>query len=530
MGDFDSIDLKLAIKRTGWIYCTDLNAQSGDPGVSKIYQDTGNTVLQSVTSPSGNIRLMLRSSFPLVRVNGTPGELTRDVDQSHYAGTVDVTIASSGDVLIECLTPDGDAGATDTVVVTLDLPPTLLSLSFTGGYPGGQTELKAGDTYQITGTTDFNADAVEVQDYEAGTLEVLPFAVGTNFTVTMTIANRGTSAVARPARVRARSASTAAYGATRDTDELGGTTDGVDLVNLNNLYPTATIGTITYPASQGALKGSETASIVMTTANLDTIAFDSPNGDVSVTNPSTDETPKTVTRIAGSYNVSINNFRVTATRDANDAVTINQAVVRIANVAAVITVSPATARVRSGAGAGNDTVISIISNQQLFTAPTLDPAASRGTFQGGGFAGGPTTWTRTLRVTDAENPGTGAANAWLNLVAVNLANTTTTTITTGPTYVVGGFNSRTLNFAAFTANSTETVPLTTEAKLSAGSFSNGNPSVRQPFGTADTTDVGKEGWYAPTAASGVVNLHMLHSPTVAANSGGITLVTVQEAV
>ena len=72
------------------------------------------------------------------------------------------------------------------------------------------------------------------------------------------------------------------------------------------------------------------------------------------------------------------------------------------------------------------------------------------------------------------------------------------------------------------------MPLTTEGNLSVGAFSNGNPGVVQPFGTPDTTDIGKEGWCAPTAASGDVNIRMLHSPTVSANSGGLTLTLVEE--
>jgi hypothetical protein len=120
--------------------------------------------------------------------------------------------------------------------------------------------------------------------------------------------------------------------------------------------------------------------------------------------------------------------------------------------------------------------------------------------------------------------------AFAALVATGLAGLIQNTIGAGSAYTLGGFVARTLNFASFTADSTETVALADETKLVSGSFGNGNPGVRQPFGTADTTDAGKEGWFAPTAASGAVQIHMLHSPTVAANSVGVTLASVEEQI
>ena len=45
---------------------------------------------------------------------------------------------------------------------------------------------------------------------------------------------------------------------------------------------------------------------------------------------------------------------------------------------------------------------------------------------------------------------------------------------------------------------------------------------------ADTTDAGKEGWWAPNATSGVTTGRMLHINAVAANSVGLTLTLVEE--
>lgn len=522
--------------RTGWVYVTGLTIAGGQTISEEVYQDAGNTVLQSATVSDSAFSFDVRGSFPLVEVYDvtnqlvTATELTRNVDEGHYEGLVALTGIVSGDYTVRLIDSDGNSAAEDSIAITVDLPPVIQALSFGGGYPGSQTELKENDSFQVSGVTSKAIDLVEIQDYEAGQFASIGVAPTTNFSVALTVADRGNIAVARPARVRVRDAVTGAFSTLRDTNQGGGTVDGVDLIVLNNIVPNIAFGVITYPGSQLALKNSENATIGFSSADLDTVLFDSPNGDLSITNPTLDEATKTVTRIAGLYNISTNNLRATANRLANDATTVVQLIVNVAHVAPLITINPATARVRSGVSPGADTTITISADQQLLSAPSVDPAASRGIFQGGGFVGGPTNWTRALRVTDAENPTDDSVNAWLNLLATNLAGIVTSIITTGPTYIVGGFTPRTINYAAFTANSSESFPLTSEAKLQAGAFSNGNSAVVQPFGTADTTDVGKEGWCAPTAASGSVSMRMLHSPSVGANSGGLTLTLVEETV
>jgi hypothetical protein len=512
---------------TGWVRVADVTPQGGGDIVdNKVYQDTGNTILQSCRSSSLSVNVLVRSSFPKITIESTTVFLPIVADDGHYEGNVAVTLAAAGDITVTCTTPDDNTGAVDTFALTLAAPPALLTLSFTGNYPGSQTQVKAGDTFQVTGTTDKDIDAIQVLNQDAGTSQLIPVAVGQSFTASITIANRGTSTQALAAHIQARDATTGSLGPVRATDELGGTVDKVDLVNLNNLYPTNSIGSVSYPGIQQALKNTEQATIPVTAADYDSFVVDSPNGQLTIV----DDTPPslTVQRFTGNYNITVNNLRTTATRNANGAVTIDQDIVRIAHVAAVATASHPGSRVRSGPAPGNDTTVTLSFDQSMLGAPSMDPAAGRGTFTGP-FTGGGSSWSAALRVPDSENPATGASHAWLNLVATNLAGIVTNTITTGPTYVIGGFTTRTINFAPFTANSTETFPLTDESKLSAGVFSNGNPAVVQPFGTSDTTDVGKEGWCAPTAASGLtVKMRMLHSPTVAANSGGLTLTLVEE--
>jgi len=477
---------------SGWVYVADVVTQGSGTVTDKVWQDgPNNTILQSFTASDPALRFSIRASYPTVQVGGVPATLVRDGTGGHYVGDVDVTVAGDGDVVARVFNGDGVEGDTDTTSVTLDLPPTITALSFTGGYPGSQTELKAGDTFQLTGTCDKPADRVEVFDYEACANSVTVIPTGTTFTVTGTIADRGDTAVLRPARVRVRSASNGAYGPTRDTNQLGGTVDGTDLVNCNDLRPIVSIGAITYPGSQQALKGSETATVVNTAivGSYDTIIYDSPNTQLLISNATTFEDPKTVTRIDGDYNVTVANFRITANRAANDATTIDSEVVNIANVAVIVSVVPPAARLRSGGNDGTSAqnhTITVSGDQQLLNAPSLDPGAgSAGVFVGS-WSGGGTTWTRALQVHDDDDKGT---KSWQNLVATNLAGLVTNTISSGATYVLGGFVARSLTFGPFLQSTTLNVAVVTYTKLSAGVFTATDQPAQLNPTQGDTSDI-----------------------------------------
>ena len=527
------------LDRVGWTRVADVTNKAVSPAPTYL-DPPNNTILQTVSVTSNTFDVIIEAAYPTVEVNAVPALLP--LVGSIYRGAVSVTLAADGPVVVEAIDPDGNPGAQDTIQVTLDLPPNITVGLFTGGKPGSQTELKQGDSVLFDVTADKAFDQVVLLDDAGHANEAATIGVATGVgptQISITIADRGTTPQALGARLQVRDAVSAALSAVFDSESAGATED-VNVVTLNNLFPTLTLGTPTgFPGGQQALKGGESASVPVTAAtDADTIDWTSGPGHLSIVNPN--ETPafdasKSVSRIAGSYNVDgdggVSNLTGTANRAANDSTTVENAIVNIANVATTVTVSEATSRVRSGVAPGNDTTITISADQELIGAPSLDPTVGRGTFQGGGFSGGPKTWTRALRVPDSENPATGAPFNWLNLSATNLASIPTTVIAGDDTYTIGGFTPRTINFTAFNPLSAENFPLTTEAKLAAGAFSNGNTAAVQPFGTSDTTDVGKEGWCAPTAASGTsVQMRMLHSPSVAANSGGLTLTLVEETV
>lgn len=465
---------------SGWICITDINVPGGVAD-SKTYQDEAETVLQSCRVSDLDVEVSLKASYPVVEINGSFYQLAPALDGGHYAGTLAVTLAGAGVLTVKVQTPNNTDGAEDSTTIAYEAPPQLLTLEFTGAYPGAQTELKAGDTFQLTGTTDVPADALDIQDFGAMASDLETFVAGTSFTVTGTIADRGTVGQLLSARARARSAATGAFGPVRDTNLGGGNVELVNVLRLNNLHPMVVWGAITYPASQGALKNSETATVGFSMANADTVTFSSPTGEVAVTNPTTPEDPKTVTRISGSYNDATNNLRAVATRAANAAQTTVNTLVKIANVAATLTVTEPAARLRSGGNNGTapqDHNITITANQELYAPPTLAAAVGAGTFQGAGFTGGPKVWTRPLRVLDTDSKGTFA---WGSIAAVNLAGIPTTAIAGDANYTLGGFVARTLTFPAFSQSTVLSVPVVDYSKLVAGVFTATNqPAVRTP--------------------------------------------------
>jgi len=541
---FDEINMALLGPGmgAGWIYIEDIQTQ--DPSgvaVDQVYQDPpGNTVLQSVRVSSVDITVTIRASYPSVRVDATTAILPRDIGGGHYYGNVDITLGVTGKVTAVVITPEDEDGAGDTTSVLVVPPPNITALNFTGAYPtspgGLQTELKLNDPFSIYVAANSSFDRVDVIDFGSGSAaqaSITAVPVGSSATVPMSAANRGTTPQALPARVRVRDAVTGAWSATRDTNTGGGTVDGVNLVTLNNLYPSGSIGSIDYPVSQSALKNVEFATVNNTAANYNSIVYSDPTGaQLTINSPSLFEAAKIVTcRDPGIYNGSTTNFRYVMTRNANGAQTTVSGVVVIADVAPTISVS-APARLRSGGNNGTSVqnhTITISSNQPLLNAPTLnaDSGGNRGTFSGS-WAGGPSTWTRTLQVSELV-PDEKGTFTWEGLVATGRAGLVQNTIGSGANYTLGGFVQRDLTFAAYATTTLIGTSVVTFSKLTAGIFTATNqPALRQPIGTSPPVVNGYT-----IAAAGVNPTTLIWLDTVAAatNSTGTAKITaVEEAI
>jgi hypothetical protein len=338
-------------------------------------------------------------------------------------------------------------GAYDTISITQDAPPQVLSAYFYGTYPGSQTELKYNDTFNFTVNSDVAIVAIQIYDFGAARSDTHNFTAATSKNITITIADRGNTTQNLGVKLRVQKAN-GSWSSDYLTSNYG-STDGIHTVKLNNTYPSVSVTTINYPGSQQALKDSESATVSNTVLNYDAISYTSPNSDLTITNSSSYETSKTVTRSAGNYNISTPNFRITATRNANNAVTTNSStVVKIAHTAPTLTVSVPAARLRTGGNDGTTAqsyTVTITATQQLLSAPTLSVPAGGGTL--GSFGGSTTTWTATL--SNINDNLIKQTYTWGAISATNLAGKVVTTITTGPTYVIGGFLSRTVSLAAF---------------------------------------------------------------------------------
>jgi hypothetical protein len=246
---------------SGWVYITDIHPQNpGGSATGQVYQDApGNTVLQEVVVSESTIDVVVRSSYPKVKVNSAEAILARDLVGGFYSGSVSIDLGGPGTVEVIAVTPEDADGAVDTVEVTLAAPPSITVLRFTGSYPTGpgglQTELKDGDSFTVLVEADKSFDRVELLDTGAANPAVNVVASGISASVTMSAADRGDTAQALPAQVRVRDAVTGAWSATRYTNQAGGTADGVDLVTLNDLRPGGSYVSVVYPGVQQAIKG-----------------------------------------------------------------------------------------------------------------------------------------------------------------------------------------------------------------------------------------------------------------------------------
>ena len=369
---------------------------------------------------------------------GTPSivPLSEDAnDKRFFSGFVDLTGINSGDYTVVATSSTGAVASIQ--IHRAGVGPVVSSVAI-GALPGSQTEAKSGDVVQVSGIVPNAATYVEVvAGGAAGALSSLSLGVDNTggvgfktFSGTFTV---GSGSGAQSIQARARN-SLGTYG----TNVTSSNT-----ITLNQTYPAIGTRTITYPASQSALKGTETATVASTVTNFDTITYTS-SADLSVTGPTAYAVSKTVTRVSGGYVVGTNNYTITANKTSNNATTVATAQVTIANAAATgaISIVGSPARLQSTA-AGSDYVVRITPSQTLLSAPTL--VASSGTWQGS-WTFGSSVWSRTLRIVDIDAKG---AQTFNTMVLTGLAGVTGNSITAGSTYTVGGFPTRTITFPAF---------------------------------------------------------------------------------
>lgn len=210
----------------------------------------------------------------------------------------------------------------------------------------------------------------------------------------------------------------------------------------NSVYPAVSIGSISYPGSQQALKNAESATVSNSASNYDSISYSSGNGQLSISNTTTFEASKTATRAGGSYNISSNNFTITATKNSNGRVVSTSAVVYIANTAMSLSITN-LASVLSSSPTGLSDNFNLASNQRYLSVPTLSTDGAQTSPSSLAVTGsGTNTNSNSFRITVSDSDTKGTFS-W-NVSATNLAGIVTTTIATNPNYVLAGFSSRTI--------------------------------------------------------------------------------------
>lgn len=414
-----------------------------------------NKVITAGTSDTSNVRISLIAEgggafySPTVTLTTVPAlpntpvnvTLTEDPsDKRFFIGVVDLTGVTQDTTVYATSTTNAEASL---VIRKAEAAP-VVDLVLIGALPGSQTEVKSGDTVQVSGRVPNNAVYVEIigggaaaNIHNAPDISNLVLGAADSygsgyktFSGTFTV---GTGTGTQRISARAR-------------NQLGtysAPVQSTNTVTLNQTAPTIGARTISYPAGQTALKGSETATVTATVTNFDIISYTT-SADLEVANPNAYAAAKVVTRVGGNYVNGMTNYTITATKASNGATTTATSAINIANAAptAAISIVGSPTRLLSSA-AGTDYVVRITPSQTLSSAPTL--VASSGTWQGSWTFGGGA-WSRTLRISDSDPKGT---QTFSSLSISNNALVSGSTITAGSTYTVGGFATRTITFPAF---------------------------------------------------------------------------------
>lgn len=383
-----------------------------------------------------------------------------------------------------------------------------------GAYPGSQTAVKAGDTVTVSGRIANTATYAEIiAGGAAASLVSLTVGAADSFstgfkTITGTITISGLTG-AQSVTARGSNA----------LGTFGSNFTSTNTITLDQVYPTIGARTITYPATQSGLKGTESATVASTVTNFTTITYSGTN--LTVTDPTVYGASKTITLSGGTYSFGTNNYTITAVKAANNATTTASSAVTIAAVAptAAITYTPTGRMLSSPTGVSY--TVTITANQQLQSAPSL--VASSGTWQGS-WTGSGTTWSRVLLVTDTDPKG---SQTFSTLSVTGLAGMTGSTITSGSAYTVGGFAARIITFPAFAqyaAIGTTVVDITKVTASYTGSTVLARQTSTAEFSQGFTI-VNSSGVYDPLGGY----LFITDSAFAGANTSGTLQLTIAEA-
>ena len=363
------------------------------------------------------------SYSPTVMIADVLATVTESSTVRWFTAVADIVIGS-GTTTVPVVS---DSGATTSVDITLaGAGPNILS-SVLGAYPGVQTALKTGDQITVTLTTD--PEATEVQLLASGASSLANSFAVTNSTAICVITIGSTSG-SQTLTFKAKN-SFGTYGKDYSTAAL----------TLDQVAPTFGPLTVAYPTSQSALNTGDTATVQCVITGQTSVSYTAVG--LLLVDLSTYTASKLVTLSSTGYVDSGTNYTITAFKSYNGSSATQSGLINIATASptAIISTSPAGRMVSSPTGINY--TVTVTSNQNLNTAPTL--TASAGAWAGS-WSGSGKVWSRALAISDTTAKGSALFSA---LGLINLALVAGSTITAGSVYTVGGFTSRTLTFNAF---------------------------------------------------------------------------------
>jgi hypothetical protein len=527
--EVDTNFLNLKAATIGGIFVTDVTSAGN---LSKAYIANtvpSDSIVATVEADYRNVTIHIRCEggsnwSPVVTIDGHPVSLSQDGDNHRvFTGSREITVLVDREILIV-----SDTGHQTTVQVNrASAGPSVLTSNL-GDLPGSQTAVKSGDTVAITGTQESEATHIRLLGVDAFSSLVGQdgngwIAVsGNTFSVTANVAsNNGL----QTATLQARNI-LGTLGATLETDSIA----------CDQGAPSVTIGTITYPSGQIALKSGDTATVPITAGDFTAINMSS--SEAPITNSTVHNgglENRTATYSTGTYRDSGSNLTVTASKVSNDTTTVRTALIRIANSAPVLNISHSASRLRSG---GNDNTsiqshtITLVSDQYLSSVGVIDIPSEISIGSGGWVGSWQTsnskTWTRTLQIhDDTEKTSPLAYSFTIGTAPKNGALVDAESLT--GTVEIGGFVSRGVVLSAFTNEALINVAHNDYSKVTfnwPGKL--GLITLQEPLNTTTTPIVNS--W----CLSGLVN----YSPTAirildteATNSSSEdTIVTVEEVV
>lgn len=458
-------------------FATDIVGTGGTGIVAqKVFAPTvpANKILLSAVADTHNVTVQVLGqgglfTAPVVKINGTPvANWTPSGDANLFAGSVDLVLATSGDITIET-----EGGATSTVTLTLATEGPVVQTVTIGALPGAQTEAKSGDVVSITGAVANDAVSMAVSALGAASSGTITTFGANNsagagfktFTGTFVV---GAGSGAQKTTVKAVNA----------LGTAGTAVASANSITLNQTAPTIGAIAVNYPNGQTALKNGDVATVSSTITNADSVAyaFAAAGQTVAIDTPNVYAVSKNVTLTAGTYNVA-NNYTITATKASNGAVSTRQGSIKIANspATAVVAVLGAPARLRTDAN-GEVYTLNVTPNELLSANPDLTLGAGA-TWVGAWTLAG-NVYSRTFSVDDTTPRGALSVTGTIN----NLAHIDSAA---SGSLTVGGLIERTVTFAAFARTAPLGVKVADISKARAR-YAGGSTDLTR---RADTTDV-----------------------------------------